>query len=43
MEKSELRDKAFVEQLLVKQISDMIDQFYENHESEILALFLCAT
>ncbi|MBR7680927.1 hypothetical protein [Acinetobacter nosocomialis] len=41
MEKCEFRDKAFVERGLAKQISDMIDQFHENHESEILALFFC--
>ena len=41
MEKCEFRDKAFIEQGLAKQISDMIDQFHENHQSEILALFFC--
>ena len=41
MEKCELRDEAFVERGLAKQISNMIEQFHENHQSEILALFFC--
>lgn len=41
MEKCEFSDKPFVEQGLAKQISVMIDQFHENHQSEILALFFC--
>ena len=41
MEECEFSDKPFVEQGLAKQISVMIDQFYENHHSEILALFFC--
>lgn len=41
MEKCELHDKAFLERELAKQISNMIEQFHENHESEILALFFC--
>lgn len=41
MEKCELHDKAFLERELAKQISNMIEQFHENHQSEILALFFC--
>lgn len=41
MEKCDLRDKTFIEQGLVKQISNMIEQFHENHQSKILALFFC--
>ena len=41
MEKCELRDKEFVEQGLVKQISNMIEKFHEKHQSKILALFFC--
>lgn len=39
MNKCESRDKSFIEQGLIKQISGMIDKFHKNYQSEILELF----
>lgn len=39
MNKCEFRDKSFIEQGLTKQISQMIDKFYDNYQTEILDLF----
>lgn len=36
-----LKDKIFLEKALTQQITSMINKFYENHQSEILALFFC--
>lgn len=41
MQNCESSDKPIIEQGLTRQISNMIDQFLENHQSEILALFFC--
>lgn len=39
MNKCEFRDKPFIEEGLIKQISGMIAKFHENYQSEILELF----
>ena len=39
MNKCESRDKPFIEQGFIKQISGMIDKFHKNYQSEILELF----